>query len=260
MGETAKESKKNLNPYFRDFFTGQSLEEVNRRLMSYQAILKEEESKSFRMDVPLFLYLSLAFQGQNLHIDIQKERVYLDDVHFVDFRDEMIQKKSYDFFYENNFYYMLFHEIKSYQVNYPDRVNPYLKQIRFKFFQNKLYAIEYTASLKSHQINRLKQNYLENYGIKLEKKETTFSTDRGLYVVQILSKRKEVRVIATNRLIYNQIEKYLESQVGDLTSEIARLIEEKLNTTVDLKKLLLQEKKRVIKEKIEKVYRFVDDF
>ena len=79
-------------------------------------------------------------------------------------------------------------------------------------------------------------------------------------MVQIKPKKEEMRFILMNRPIYNQIERYIDEQMTDLIKEIAKLIEKRLNTAVSLKELLLQEKKKVLKEKIAKVYRSVDDF
>mgnify|MGYP001324456863 CR=1 FL=1 len=48
-------------PYFKEFFLGNSLSQVQETLKTHQSYLKEESAKQFVLDIPLFLYLLIAF-------------------------------------------------------------------------------------------------------------------------------------------------------------------------------------------------------
>jgi hypothetical protein len=249
-----------LQPYFKDFDLGLTLNRVQALLRDYQVQLEEEKKKPFRMDIPVFLYLSfLEKKEEKLKLDLEKKRIYLDDVHFFDFQEKILRVEAYDFYYEEPYYYMVFKDIVNYPVDYPSRINVHLTSLNFKFYKGILYSIEYRSRLEPYQIARLQKNYYEKYGFTVNRRDNSFSTETGMYFIQINPEQKEVRVNLTSRKIYELIEKTIESNILEVLNTLVREIEDKLNLSGDLSKLLLQERKKVLKEKIREIYQSIDE-
>lgn len=245
-------------PYFKDFFLGNSLSQVQETLKKHQSYLNLKKGHFFVLDIPLFLYLS-PLKDQGVGIDLQNKRVYIDQTHFFDFTKTPLETSAFQFYYQDPYYYLSFKEIVSYEAHYPSRINPNLLSLKLKFFKNQLYAIEYEAKLKNQEINRLKQKYLENFGQKLEKEENTFLTSTGMYIVKIHPNNGKVKIIQMSLSLYQQLELEMESQIFNLLAHLTQDIQTKLNKTLDLKELLYQDRKNILKEKIRQTYRWVDE-
>lgn len=248
-----------IQPYFKDFFLGQSIAQVEKNLLNYQTTLALEKERNFKLDIPLFIYLSEIAKQYKWNIDTEKERIYIDDIHFFDLKDQRISNSKIDFFYEQGFYYMVLKEIKNFPVQYPTRVNPHLEYLRFKFFQGILYAIEYQAVLKPYQINRLREKYRKLYGVLLDKPSNRFETKQGVYFIDIHPQKGLFKVILMEKNSYKKIEQHIQQQIYFVIEQLFQHIQTQLHLSSDIKKLLLQERKKVLQEKIKKAFESVDD-
>ncbi|PKL15158.1 MAG: hypothetical protein CVV50_01050 [Spirochaetae bacterium HGW-Spirochaetae-6] len=206
----------------------------------------------------MFLYLS-TLENRGLVVDVEKERLYLDEHYFFDFRDLVLSRERVDFFYRGHFYYLVLKELESVPVDYPSRVNPHLRKLKFKFFRKQLYSIEYEAELSKYQISRLQENYQNRYNVQLDKKEQKFEAEEGIYIVHLEPEKGRAKIIITSKKIYQQIEKALDNEMGIILEDLLSKIEERIEVGQDIRKLILQEKKRQLKDKIGRIYQKVDE-
>jgi hypothetical protein len=248
-----------INPYFKDFFLMDSLALTKNKLKTYKTFFQEENIHTFKMDFPLFLYLDTLLKDKNLDFDFEKERIYLDKVHFFDFKNIMLQKTSYDFFYEKSFYYMVLKDIVSYPVAYPTRINPNLTYLKLKFFKNQLYGIEYQAKLKSYEMAIYQKNIRENLGVNLNQLDNKFSNQKGIYFIKVNPKKQTIRFNVMSKPIYDQIQLHIEKQIDDVLNFIVKDIEHKFEVAFNVQSLLLQERKRILKETLRKIYAHVNE-
>lgn len=251
-------AKAEFTPTFKNFYLGQSYAQIEAELKKHQALFTPEFARNFRMDFPLFLYLS-TLENRGLVVDAEKERVYLDEHYFFDFRDLVLSRERVDFFYRDHFYYLVLKELESVPVDYPSRVNPHLRKLKFKFFRKQLYSIEYEAELSGYQISRLRENYQNRYNVKLDRKEQKFEAEEGIYIVRLEPEKGRAKIIITSKKIYQQIERALDDELGIILEELLTRIEERLEVGENIKALIFQEKKRRLKDKIGQIYQKVDE-
>ncbi len=253
------QTKKELNPYYKRFYLGQSFNEVKAILTKYQTLFKNEETNFFRMDIPLFLYLDFFLENYKLNIDIDRERIYIDDFYFFDFKETVLNEKRFDFYFKDFFYYMVFKDIKSIPINYPSRINKHLLTFKLKFFKDILYCIEYEARLNSYEISRFQQNYLRNFDIDINKKENVFETKKGMYIIKINPEKNHIKVVIMNRSTYDAIEFFIQAQITNMLNIILKKIESKLDMAFNIKKKLFQHRKKIIKRKLKRLYKSIDE-
>ncbi|OHD14667.1 MAG: hypothetical protein A2Y41_06040 [Spirochaetes bacterium GWB1_36_13] len=250
--------KQELEPYFKDFYLTQDIEDVKKILLKYQTEFSEVK-KDFKMDLPLFEYLKPVANDYHWNMDEKNQRIYLDQVFFIDFKNITLQKKSYDFYYEDGVYYTVFKDIFSLEVKNPSRINSKLKNLKLKFFNNKLYTIEYTVFLKKYEISRFQENYKKLFNVSLNQKKNHFRTEKGNYFIDIDLVREKIHFLLLSRNLYQDIENSIDEKIYEIIAFLFQEVEDKLNRTVHLKQLLLQERKNILNEKIKEIYEEVDE-
>lgn len=256
---TSSSFSQSLNPYFKDFYLEQTKKEVAKTLENYKASFIQYDKKNFRMDFPLFFYLKSLAPKNNFKVDFENKRIYVDNSYFFDFQETVLRKKNYDFFYKDPYYYIVFKKIESLHVNYPSRINPLLKSLKFKFFNGLLYSIEYTAKLKAYEVYRLQNRYYKRFNVKINKKKNSFQTEKGIYFVEINPDTKIIRVIIMGKALYKNLEQYIQNSIEELLIYVLHQVQAKLNVSFNIKKLILQQRKNELKKNLKSIYRRVDE-
>ena len=243
--------------YFKEFVIGENLEKVKEKLLFYKIIIDKEDIKTFKMDVPLFLYLKMAVDDNNIQIDPEAKRIYLDDYTFFDFNDIVIQTKDFFFFNEKGVFYIEFKNIKSFSITEPKRVNPKLETLKLKFFKDVFYCIEYKANLSPFEINRFIENYKTRYGVDVNKTTNKFETDTTLFFIDL--SEKSIRLIMIDKKIMKQIENSINDITKKVVIETTKKIQEYVNHSLNLDKLWLQYKKNILNQSLKKIYSDIDE-
>ncbi|HOJ49989.1 MAG TPA: hypothetical protein PKW55_04190 [Spirochaetota bacterium] len=244
--------------YFKEFNLGESFDNIKNKLLLYKIIIDKESVTSFKMDVPLFLYLKMVIENNDaIYIDPDEKRIYLDDSTFFDFQDIIIDEKDYSFYSKDNLFYINFKSVQSYSISEPKRINPVLRDLKLKFFKNFLYCIEYKAELENYEINRVINNYKIKYGVTIDKPINKFETDTTIFFVEL--SEKKIKIILTDKKILSQIESTINDITKKVIVQITKIIEKYLEKSINIDKLWLQYKKNILKKSLEVLYSNIDE-
>lgn len=243
---------------FEDFFIGMSYQEVVDLLKKSKAQLVQQDVRHFKMELPIYHLLDQASNSK--FINFKKERIYYDNETFFDFKTLYLDNERYQFYYDDPHYLFLVKALESYSVDYPSRVNPKIDGLKLKFFHKILYAIEYSSKrLKPYEIQRIRSNYLQKYGVVLYKNENIFENSIGKYYVSFNKEENNaLRIIIVGALEYRKIETYLDRLIYQLLYDLGVRINLQLYNVGSAKKLLLQQKKRHLLDKMALRYGVID--